>query len=155
LVTHYVLFVTPYPGAAWMLQIGRNLTDAFTGFFLGKSFLIIDRDSSFHEAFRDLLERAGLRAVRTPPRLPNCNAHLVRYHGSFKREVANRMIFFGERQLQHSIEEFLEYYHGERNHQGLDGRIIDPPNGIGSSKGDVRNRERLGGMLNYYYRDAA
>ena len=65
------------------------------------------------------------------------------------------MIFFGETHLQHSIDEFLEYYHEERNHQGLDGRIIDPPKGIGSLEGEVRHRERLGGMLNHYYRDAA
>jgi len=58
LVTHYVLFVmdlatrkvvcagiTPCPDAAWMLQIGRDLTDAFSGFLLGKRFLIMDRDS--------------------------------------------------------------------------------------------------------------
>src|SRR5688572_24021916 len=118
LVTHYVLFVmelatrrvacagiTPHPGAAWMLQIGRNLTDAFSGFLHGKSFLIMDRDSSFHEAFRGLLKQAGIRAVRIPPRSPNCNAHLERFHGSFKKEVADRMIFFGERHLQHSIED--------------------------------------------------
>ena len=65
------------------------------------------------------------------------------------------MIFFGERHLQHAIDEFLEYYHGERNHQGLDGRIIDPPKVIGSSEGKVRHRERLVGMLNYYYRHGA
>ena len=65
------------------------------------------------------------------------------------------MIFFGERHLQHSIDELLKYYHGERNHQGLGGQIIDPPKGIESSEGKVRRRERLGGMLNYYYRDAA
>src|SRR6185295_8648652 len=81
LVTHYVLFVmelatrrvacagiTPYPGTAWMLQIGHNLTDAFSGFLRGKSFLILDRDSIFHEGFRGLLRQAGIRAVRTPPR---------------------------------------------------------------------------------------
>ena len=168
LVTHYVLFVmelatrrvicpgiTPYPDGAWMLQIGRNLTDALTGFLLAKHFLIMDRDSIFHAAFRGLLEQAGIRPVRTPPSSPNCNAHLERFHGSFKREVADRMIFFGERHLRHSIDEFLKYYHGERNHQGLGGQIIDPPKGIGSSEGKVRRRERLGGMLKYYYRDAA
>jgi len=90
----------------------------------GESFLVMDRDSSFHEAFRGLLDEAGVRPVRTPPRSPNCSAHLERFHGSFKREVADRMIFFGERHLQYSIDEFLEYYHGERNHQGLDGWII-------------------------------
>ena len=113
MVTHDVLFVmklatrkvacagiTPYPGAAWMLQIGRNLTDTFSGFLRGKSFLIMDRDSSVHEAFRDLLNQAGIRSVRIPPRAPNCNAHLERFHGSYKREVADRMIFFGQRHLQ-------------------------------------------------------
>jgi putative transposase len=168
LVTHYVLFamelatrrvicpgITPYPNEAWMLQIGRNLTDALTGFLRGKHFLIMDRDSTFHAAFRGLLEQAGIRPVRTPLSSPNCNAHLERFHGSFKREVADRMIFCGERHLQHSIDEFLKYYHGERNHQGLSGHIIDSPQGIGSSEGKVHRRERLGGMLNYYYRNAA
>ena len=101
LVTYYVLFVvelatrkvacagiTPHPDAAWMLQVGRNLTDAFSGFLHGKRFLIMDRDGSFHAAFRSLLESAGVQPVRTPARSPNCNAHLERFHGSFKREVA-------------------------------------------------------------------
>ena len=87
LVTHYVLFVmtlatrkvtcagiTPFPDAAWMLQIGRNLTDGFTGFLQGKQFLIMDRDSTFHAAFRGLVEQAGITPVRTPPSSPNCNA---------------------------------------------------------------------------------
>jgi hypothetical protein len=65
------------------------------------------------------------------------------------------MIFFGERHLQYSIDEFLEYYHGERNHQGLGGQIIDETKSIGSSEGKLPQRERLGGMLNYYYRRAA
>ena len=73
LVTHYVLFVmelatrrvvcagvTPHPGADWMLQIGRNLTDAFSGFLRGQRFLIMDRDCAFHAAFRGLLESAGV-----------------------------------------------------------------------------------------------
>lgn len=93
-MTHYVHFlmdlatrkvvcagITPYPGAAWILQIGRDLTDAFSGFLLGKRFLIMDRDSSFHAAFRGLLESAGVRPVRMPARSPNCNAHLERFHG--------------------------------------------------------------------------
>jgi hypothetical protein len=58
--------ITPYPDAAWILQIGHDLTDAFSGFLLGKRFLIMDRDSSFHAAFRGLLESAGVRPVRTP-----------------------------------------------------------------------------------------
>src|SRR5687767_5261468 len=30
--------ITPYPDAPWILQIGRDLTDAFSGFLLGKRF---------------------------------------------------------------------------------------------------------------------
>jgi len=47
--------------------------------------------------------------VWIPQRSRNCNAHLERFDGSFKKDVADRMIFFGERHLQHSIDEFLEY----------------------------------------------
>ncbi len=82
----------------------------------------MDRDGSFHAAFRELLENAGIEPVRTPPRAPNCNAQLERFHLSFKNEVANRMIFLGEEHLQRTIDEYLVYYHTERNHQGLAGR---------------------------------
>ena len=83
------------------------------------------------------------------------NSHLERFHGSFKREVADRMIFVGEAHLQRSIDEYLQYYHRERNHQGLAGKIVDPDAEIGSPEGKLQRRERLGGMLNYYYREAA
>src|SRR5688572_8463307 len=45
---------------------------------------------------------------------------------SFKSEVANRMIFLDEDHWRRVIAEYLEYYHHERNHQGLAGRIIEP-----------------------------
>jgi transposase InsO family protein len=168
LVTHYVAFVmelatrkvicagiTPHPDAAWMQQIGRNLTDAISGFLNGKRFLIMDRDSLFHAGFRRLLEQARIRPVRTPPSTPNCNAHLERFHGSFKREAADRVIFFGDAHLQRVVDEYLVHYHRERNQQGLDGQIIEPGKEIGLTHGKVCRRERLGGMFSYYYRDAA
>jgi hypothetical protein len=51
------------------------------------------------------------------------------------------------------MHEFVEHYHRERNHQGLDNELIDgrwPPGRAGSS----RRRQRLGGLLSYYYRAA-
>jgi hypothetical protein len=53
------------------------------------------------------------------------------------------------------VKEFTEHYHVERNHQGLDNELIDDKRGAGSMDGDVEGRERLGGVLNYYYRRAA
>ncbi len=36
------------------------------------------------------------------------------------------MIFFGERSLRKATREFTAHYHSERNHQGLDNRLIEP-----------------------------
>jgi len=115
----------------------------------------MDRDASFHAAFRLLLEQTGVRVVWTPPSSLNCNAHIERFHRSFKTEVAERMIFFGEAHLRRAVDEYLVYYHRERNHQGLDGEIINPEREAGPSQGKICRRERLGGMLNYYHRDSA
>ena len=65
------------------------------------------------------------------------------------------MIFFSERALRTTTNEFVAHFHAERNHQGLDHRIIQPGNEVGQGTGDVFCRERLGGLLNYYYRQAA
>ena len=62
------------------------------------------------------------------------------------------MIWFGERSLRKGISEFLVHYHRERNHQGLDNRLIMPEKINTLCDGAVECRERLGGMLKYYYR---
>ncbi len=43
----------------------------------------------------------------------------------------------------------------ERNHQGLDNQLIEPDEAVGSRQGGLRCCERLGGLLKYYYREAA
>jgi hypothetical protein len=65
------------------------------------------------------------------------------------------MIFFGEHSLRKGIHEFVLHYHGERNHQGLDNRLILPEKSFARDRGSIRRRQRLGGKLNYYYRLAA
>ncbi len=46
-------------------------------------------------------------------------------------------------------------YHHERNHQGLGNRLIMTEESCADRTGAVHRRQRLGGMLNYYYRQAA
>jgi hypothetical protein len=65
------------------------------------------------------------------------------------------MIFFGEKSLRNAVPQYLEHFHSERNHQGLDNRIIKPSEEVGRREGAIQCRERLGGLLRYYYRDAA
>jgi hypothetical protein len=64
------------------------------------------------------------------------------------------MIFFGQHSLQHAISQFMAHYHAERNHQGLENRLLRPAPVITPSQ-PARQRQRLGGMLNYYFRAAA
>ena len=48
-----------------------------------------------------------------------------------------------------------ELYHGERNHQGVGNRLLEPPGKVGPTNNPIHCRKRLGGMLNFYYREAA
>ncbi len=74
---------------------------------------------------------------------------------SIKDECLEGMIFFGQKSLRHAIREYLAPYHGERNHQGLANRILVPGEEVGRASGEIESRERLGGLLRYYYRKAA
>ena len=96
-----------------------------------------------------------MKPVVLPPKSPNLNAHAERFVRSIKEECLNRIIFFGEQSLRRAITEFVTHYHQERNQQGLDNRLIDPEASVGQVVGPIQCRERLGGMLKYYYRDAA
>ena len=115
----------------------------------------MDRDTKFGDAFRSILAYDGVECVRLPPRSPNLNPHLERFMRNVKEEPLERMIFFGETILRSIIPEYLRHYHEERNHQGLANKIIQPGGEVGRCYGQIMSRERLGGLLRYYYRDAA
>lgn len=51
-------------------------------------------------------------------------------------------------------ESYLDHYHAERNHQGLCNQLIEPSDDVGKEMGRIKCRDRLGGMLRYYYRVA-
>ncbi len=146
---------TPTADENYMKQIAKNLTDAEDGFLNDKRYLIMDRDPRFSTAFRSLLKQADVEPVRLPPRSPNLNAYMERWMRSLKSETLDRMIFFGENSLRRAVIEFIAHYHKERNHQGVDNQIVEPGDEVGAVAGKIECRERLGGMLKYYYRDAS
>jgi putative transposase len=113
------------------------------------------RDSKYSAAFRQILTDAGTEPVRLPPRSPNLNSHLERFWRSLREECTDRMIFFGENMPRRAVREFVRHYHGKRNHQGLGYRLLDPAKEVGQRVGDIHCREGLGGLLRYYYRQAA
>ena len=93
--------------------------------------------------------------MRLPPRSPNLNAWIERFFRSLKSECLDRMIFYGEKSLRRALREYVAHYHAERNHQGLGNALIDRGDTVGAVAGKIRSEQRLGGMLRYYYREAA
>jgi len=65
------------------------------------------------------------------------------------------MIFVGRASLRRAVTQYLTHYHGERNHQGLENRLLKSCRTVGEPHAPVKRRERLGGILSYYYREAA
>jgi len=146
--------IASHANGLWLSQVGRNATDAVDGILNGKRFLIHARDPLFTAEFQSILKNGGVDWVKLPPRSPNLNAYAGRFVRSIKESCLNRLILFGEQWLRRAIREFVTHYHQERNHQGLSNRLIVPSSNWQTS-GSVCRRERLGGMLNYYYRSAA
>jgi putative transposase len=169
LVTHYVLFfldltsrtvkiagVTAHPSETWMLQMVRDLTDPDEPFLRRTRFLIMDRDTKYSAAFRAALTRERIAPIRLPPRSPNLNAFAERFVRSVKEECLDRMICLGGSSLEHALREYMAHYHCERNHQGIGNQLIDRSAAVVHRHGfRVKRYQRLGGMLNFYYREAA
>ena len=168
LVRHWVLVVmdlqsrkveiggiTCEPRGAWMRQVARNLTDVEDGFLRGKRLLLMDRDPLYTASFRALLEGSGVKPVRLPARSPNLNAYVERFVLSIKSECLDHIIPLGPAHLRWAVSEYVRHYNAERPHQGLGGALIEPVVGQECGEGEARCRERVGGLLRFYYREAA
>ncbi|MFH2009308.1 MAG: hypothetical protein ABI333_22145 [bacterium] len=67
----------------------------------------------------------------------------------------DRMVMLGEKHLRAAVSDFVDHYHGERHHQGLDNELIAPAVEDVGGEGPIKCRERQGGVLKFYYREAA
>ena len=75
---------------------------------------------------------------------------------SVKEECLARLILFGERALWQALAQYDAHYHHERNHQGKGNVLLMPVSShVGQREGRIYCQERLGGLLKYYYREAA
>ncbi len=166
LVTHYVLFlvrhatrvvhiagITPNPNSAFMARVARNLTAIDPDFLRGIRYLIHDRDSCFTAQFKSILKEACVKPVPICYQAPNMNSLVERWILSVKTECINRMIFFGTASLQRALQQFCDYYHLDRPHQGLGNELITPAP-TSHVDGEIIESERLGGLLRSYKRAA-
>ncbi|MEK7954222.1 integrase core domain-containing protein [Luteolibacter soli] len=108
----------------------------------------------FTREFVSILKCAGVESIRLPARSPNLNAFAERFVRTIKAECLDHLILVGERSLRRAVEEFCSHYHDERNHQGLENKLIEA-SFVPGGAGELNCRERLGGLLRYYHREAA
>ena len=102
--------------------------------------------------FRDMLKADGIKPIQLPARSPNLNSYAERWVRSAKAEALSKLILFGEASLRRMLTEFIDHYHGERNHQGNGNVLLFPRYEVGQQKPRtrVRCRKHLGGLLKYY-----
>jgi putative transposase len=168
LVTYYVLFfihlasrrvdivgVTVHPNEPWMKQIARNVTMDGCGVLRDCRYLLHDRDTKYTQSFRAIIASGQVEPLVLPASSPNLNAFAERWVRSVKEECLSKVVLLGERSLRRALREYVEHYHAERNHQGKGNVLLFPFNTEIRRSRPVQCRERLGGLLRYYHREAA
>jgi putative transposase len=144
------------PDAAWM----KAQADTFLAHAkvqdLPAQVVLRDRDSKYTApSFDDKLEAAGLRVTKVGFRAPNMNAYVERFVQAIQQECLDQFIIFGTEHFDHMCREYLEHYHTERPHQAVGNVALIASSAPRPSEGKVVCRERLGGVLRHYYREAA
>jgi hypothetical protein len=139
----------------WMNQIGRNLTDVVDGILKGKRYLIHDRDPLFTTEFLQTLRRLRCGLSEVAAGIPNLNAHAERFVRTIQdpawsgcscsaRAPCRKRLPNSSRITRPSATTKVGRRHCS---------VLTPGHAV--IEGKVQRRERLGGLLNYYYRKAA
>jgi putative transposase len=148
----HVLGVTPHPVGAWVTQQARNLLMGLEDRVGQFRWLIRDRDAKFTAAFDAVFAAEGIRVLRTPVRAPRANAYAERWVGTVRRELLDRMLILGCRQLRWVLAEYVDHYNGHRPHRALgQAPPLEPSVPVLlAPSGRVVRRDRLGGLIHEY-----
>jgi putative transposase len=142
------------PTGAWVTQQARNLGLEFAD--EGMRLLIRDRDSKYTGSLDEVFRTAGIRIVKTPVRAPKANAIAERFVRTARGECLDWLLVLNRRHLGAFLRVYLEHYNTQRPHRALK---LQPPQPREPpptpNVGEVRRRDRLGGLIHEYYRDAA
>jgi putative transposase len=150
----HVAGCTTNPSGAWVTQQARNLT--FTGLFERMRFLIHDRDSKFSAAFDEVFRSDGIKVIHTPIRAPQANAYAERFVRTVRAECLDWLLILGRRHIESVLRIYTTHYNRERPHRGLALLSPEETNAARSpSGGEIKRRDRVGGLIREYHRAAA
>ena len=92
----------------------------------------------------------GIEIVKTPVRAPKANAIAERFVGTVRRD--DWLLILNRRHLEHVLRVFVDQYNAHRPHRSLQ---LVPPAKVGyehpiALSGDLKRRDRLGGLIHEY-----
>ncbi len=144
---------TTNPSGAWVTRQARNLGLDFGD--RGVRFLIRDRDSKYSGPFDEVFRSEGIRIVKTPVRAPKANAVAERFVRTVRAECLDWLLILNRRHLERVLRVYVHHYNRERPHRALELRPPEPQAHARSAAGEIRRRDRLGGLIHEYYKAAA
>jgi putative transposase len=145
---------TNNPSGDWVTQQARNLGLDFAEQRIG--FLIRDRDGKYTGAFDEVFRSEGTRIVRTPVQAPKANAIAERFVRTVHAECLDWLLILNRRHLERVLHVCVDHYNRERPHRALEHRAPESDERQErSAAGEIRRRDRLGGLIHEYYRAAA
>jgi putative transposase len=148
----HLLGVTTNPTGAWTTQQARNLLMELAGHLRQFRFLIRDRDAKFTDSFDAVFGAEGVQVLRTPVRAPRANAFAERWVGTVRRELLDRMLIVGRRQLATVLPEYVRHYNDHRPHRALRQasplQAVPPPAPAAGVR--IVRVDRLGGLIHEY-----
>jgi putative transposase len=148
----HILGVTANPTGAWVTQQARDLLMDL-GDRVGRfRFLIRDRDAKFTDSFDAIFGSEGIQILRTPVSAPRANALAERWVGTVRRELFDRLLIMGRRQLETALEGYVAHYNEHRPHRflGQAPPLGAAPQSVPAASARIRRLDRLGGLIHEY-----
>ena len=96
-----------------------------------------------------------IRIVKTPVRAPKANAIAERFVRTVRAECLDWLLILNRRHLERLLRVYVDHYNTQRPHRALKLQPPEPEPESQSAAGEVRRRDRLGGLIHEYYRAAA
>ncbi len=138
---------------AWVTQQARNLGLDFAD--RGIRFLIRDRDSKYSSPFDEVFRSEQIRIVKTPVRAPKANAIAERFVRTVRAECLDWLLILNRRHLERVLRVYVDHYNTQRPHRALELQPPEPMYEARTTVGEIRRRDRLGGLIHEYHRAAA
>ncbi len=168
----FITSATYHPNEAWVKQQAEAFLQHAEETGLGTAMVMHDRDTKFTASFDDALKAGDVKVQKAAHRSPNTCAFVERFIQTLQQECLDYFVVFGEQHMNHLVSEMVAHYHEERPHQAKENDTLirtslEPPKKKPKGRkasapppdvvpiGDIKCRQRLGGLLKHYIRKAA